>query len=52
MFLHMMLKRLATVGVVEAENAVNGVFSTHCGRWFVIRQWLIKGFLCGNSKNL
>jgi len=45
-----MMKRLTTGGVVEVENAVNGVFSTDCGRRFFIPQWLIKDFLCGKSE--
>lgn len=47
MFLHMMLKRLTTGGVVGVENAVNGMFNSDCGRWFFKSQWLIKDFLCG-----
>lgn len=40
MFLHLILKRLAIGGAAEAEDAVNGVFSS--GREFVIPQRLIK----------
>lgn len=38
MFLHMTLKRLSIGGAVEAENAVNGLFSSGSGRWFVTPQ--------------
>jgi len=50
MFLHLISKRLATDGTVEAENSVNGMFSSDSGRWFVIPQWMIKDILCGKSE--
>lgn len=37
----MISQRLAIGDAVQAENTVNGVFSSGSGRWFVILQRLI-----------